>query len=397
MRALVFFTFLLFTSPAYTAEQQQYNPAPTTLEKTPAPVATKENISKDNPSLTNNDLPTEKDALQNKNDDDTKTTSNVWIKKDETAKVKISAPWGWNKFIDKGGYNLNKDYAPRSSAYKDLKSIRKKNSEILSDEKLFDLINKDYDVGTKFRDCPECPEMTIIPAGQFILGGDKFDDSHKVALFKPIAVSTKPITFGEYNLCVQEGDCLKNIYKYSVNDRSFGEIIANPYPPEFPAIYISYTQAKEYAKWLSKKTKTSYRLLSEAEWEYAAKAGQKTTYFWGNDPSRASRFANCANCSDSQMIELLKTGLYEPNQFGLYDMIGNVWEIVEDCWTTKLGRKAYIGTAYTKDRCKTITIKGGSYLDEIKNIYPEARKPLRTYYKNNNTGFRIASDLNYNK
>jgi len=142
---------------------------------------------------------------------------------------------------------------------------------------------------------------------------------HQVTFAKPFAVGKYAITFAEWDACVAAGGC----GGYRLEDRGWGR--ANR-----PVIDVSWEDAKSYAAWLSTKTGKPYRLLSEAEWEYAARAGSTTRYFWGDEIGRNR--ANCNGCGsqwDNQ--QTAPTGSFAPNAFGLYDMHGNVWQWVEDC------------------------------------------------------------------
>ena len=167
---------------------------------------------------------------------------------------------------------------------------------------------RERSVGGKFRDCPQCPEMVVVPGGQF---------------GSPFAVGVYEVTFGEWDACVSGGGC----GGYRPDDGGKGR-------GRRPVINVGGEDAQAYVEWLSRMTGKEYRLLSEAEWEYVAWAGTRTKYWWGNDVGRNR--ANCSwgsdnpGCGDSYS-GTAPVGSFSANPFGLYDVHGNVWEWVEDC------------------------------------------------------------------
>ncbi len=171
--------------------------------------------------------------------------------------------------------------------------------------------------GDSFQDCADCPELVVIPSGSFrmgdLQGGGKADEKpvHDVRIGYSFAVGKFEVTFAEWDACVSAGGC-----GYRPNDRGWGR-------GRHPVMHVSWDDAQTYISWLSAKSGQSYRLLSESEWEYVARAGTGTNYSWGNqfDGAKASM-----NGQSTKPV-----GSYEPNGFGLYDMHGNVWEWVADC------------------------------------------------------------------
>jgi formylglycine-generating enzyme required for sulfatase activity len=180
--------------------------------------------------------------------------------------------------------------------------------------------------GSNFKECAKgCPEMVVIPAGKFVMGSpdneqDRIDSEgpqHEVTIAKPIAVSRFEVTFDEWDACTAARACAQ------VPDH-WGR-------GKMPVINVSWEDAKAYVGWLSEVTGKDYRLLTEAEWEYAARAGTTTRYFWGDDPATGD--ANCDGCGGGWTREqTAPVGSFKPNAFGLHDMNGNVWEWVEDSW-----------------------------------------------------------------
>ncbi|MDE0274019.1 MAG: formylglycine-generating enzyme family protein [Gammaproteobacteria bacterium] len=176
--------------------------------------------------------------------------------------------------------------------------------------------------GSRFRDCNVCPEMVVVPAGEFLMGSSSGEvgrqgnegPQHRVRIPQPFAVGVFEVTFTEWDACQRDAGCVG-----FGGDEGWGR-------GEHPAINVSWNDAQAYARWLSEKTGTVYRLLSESEWEYAARAGTTTPYHFGQ--SMSEQLANC--CQDYGMT--LPGGAFPANGFGLHDIHGNVQEWVQDCW-----------------------------------------------------------------
>ena len=259
--------------------------------------------------------------------------------------------------------------------------------------------------GTEFKDCPKCPAMVVVPAGSFVMGYPPGDSGRlhqegpvrTVNFGKPFAVGKFEVTFDEWEACAAEKQCLK------VDDKGRGK-------GRRPVIHIAWDQAAGYTKWLSKKTGRKYRLLTEAEWEYAARAGEESRYrFWGIAPDRVCAFANVYDKTarkqddtgyenlpcDDRHAEAAPAGSFKPNAFGLYDMLGNVSEWTEDCLPTGLQwRGAPLdGTANLKGDCSQRAYRGGSWFENEKTYM---RSPDRYKYigaRDNDLGFRVARTL----
>ena len=213
--------------------------------------------------------------------------------------------------------------------------------------------------GTSFRECAkDCPEMIVIPAGEFMMGSpptevgrnDDEGPQHKVTITKPFAVSKFDVTFADWDACVSVGGCPQ------VSDSGLGR-------GSMPVINVTWYDAEHYAAWLSRMTGRPYRLLTEAEWEYAARAGTTTTYYWGDDIGTAN--ANCRGCgSQWDDKKTSPVGSFKPNAFGLYDMAGNVWQWVQDCYYDRYNGAPSDGSAWllgpTGENCLRVT-RGGSW------------------------------------
>jgi len=175
-----------------------------------------------------------------------------------------------------------------------------------------------------------------------------------------------------------------------------------------PVICVSWDDAKAYIAWLSKKAARPYRLPTEAEWEYAARAGSAAARFWGDDRSQACRYANVADlaklaphnpqlepfkCS-SGFVATAPVGSFLPNAFGLHDMLGNVWQLVEDCWNNDYQGAPDDGSAWLAGYCKLRVLRGGSYNDDPALVRTGNRNKAQTGLRGHNWGFRVAAPPN---
>ena len=260
------------------------------------------------------------------------------------------------------------------------------------------------EAGAKFSDCKECPEMIVLPAGEFMMGSDKVESGHTdekpqhTVKIKSFAVSRLETSFAQWDACVADGKCPK------ADDAGFGR-------GNLPAVNISWIEAKAYAVWLSSKTGKNYRLLSESEFEYAARGGTKTPWFWGGneDKKKTCEFANLHDeagkeahpnyvwshvlCNDGA-AENIAGGKYKPNPFGLHDMIGNVREWVEDCH-----QAGYVGAPEdgsvraNEGKCEKRVVRGGGWLDGPSTARAAYRYSEVESMKTHQLGFRLARDL----
>jgi formylglycine-generating enzyme required for sulfatase activity len=256
--------------------------------------------------------------------------------------------------------------------------------------------------GTIFRDCVSCPEMVVVPAGSFVMGSSSLETglyenetpAHKVVLAKPFAVGKFEVTFEEWNACVAERACRP------AWDGGWGE-------GRRPVIHINYEQAVGYAEWLSEKSGKAYRLLTEAEWEYAARAGTDKLRYWGNSTERACQFANVADQSarqkhpdwadtfdcDDASVQTAPVGSYRPNAFGLYDMLGNVWEWVDDCYHANYQGAPTDGSTRLALDCTLRVYRGGSWYGFPKEVRTALRIKSVPTFSNDDLGFRVARSL----
>ena len=239
--------------------------------------------------------------------------------------------------------------------------------------------------GERFRDCPDCAELVAVPSGEFDMGSTAKPSEqpvHRVSVRKPFAIGRREVTFDEWDKCVAADVC-----KYSPPDQGWGR-------GDRPVMNVSWDDAKAFIAWLSKTTGKSYRLPTEAEWEYAARAGSTTSYWWGNDVGSGN--AQCADCGGKDSGKTAPAGAFPANAFGLYDMGGNVAEWVEDCWNPSYRGAPADGTAWTSGDCSLRVLRGGSFADRATALRTSSRfrydEDVR-YYAN---GFRVARDVPVN-
>jgi formylglycine-generating enzyme required for sulfatase activity len=238
------------------------------------------------------------------------------------------------------------------------------------------------DPGEVLRDCPDCGELVVVPIGEFEMGGNDAPYEkpvHKVTIAKPFAIGRREVTFDEWDACVSAGGC-----KYNPDDRGWGR-------SKRPVIDVSWDDAQAFVSWLSQKTAKRYRLPTEAEWEYAARAGTPTNFSWGRDVGANN--ANCEDCTAPPARRTVPTGSFRPNGFGLYDTSGNVAEWVQDCWNDTYRNAPKDGSAWTTGQCGQRVLRGGSFSSRSNLIRSSSRfrydRDVR-YYAN---GFRVLREL----
>lgn len=229
---------------------------------------------------------------------------------------------------------------------------------------------------TVFRDAPFAPEMVVLPAGEFLMGSEvgRYDNEgpqHRVQIGYRLAIGRYPVTFEEWDAYVADGGT-----DYRPNDQGWGR-------GRRPVINVSWNDAKQYVAWLSRKTGQAYRLLSEAEWEYAARAGTTTMRWWGNDITPQN-----ANYNNSK-IGTTEVASYPENPFKLYDMLGNTWEWVEDCWNEDYSAAPNNGAAWTTGDCRFRVVRGGSWKNRPEIVRSAFRGRNLAVEQYNDAGFRV--------
>jgi formylglycine-generating enzyme required for sulfatase activity len=178
---------------------------------------------------------------------------------------------------------------------------------------------------------------------------------------------------------VSDGGC-----KYKPADRGWGR-------GNRPVINVSWLDAKEYVTWLSQKTGQAYRLPTEAEWEYAARGGSSTPFWWGR--TAGSRQANCRECSTGQSEQTMPVGSYKPNPFGVFDTAGNAAEWVEDCWNDGYRGAPTDGSAWLKGECRLRVLRGGSFDSQSDYVRSNSRFRYDVDVRYSANGFRVVREL----
>jgi formylglycine-generating enzyme required for sulfatase activity len=239
----------------------------------------------------------------------------------------------------------------------------------------------DLKPGDTFRDCADCPELVVVPAGSFDMGSaSEYENPvHRVTIAKPFAIGRHEVTFMEWDKCVEDGGC-----KFRPDDRDWGR-------GDRPVINVSWLDAKAFVTWLSQKTAKSYRLPSEAEWEYAARAGTNTAYWWGRDVG--SRQANCRECNTGEPQKTTPVGSYKPNGFGLHDTAGNAAEWMEDCWNDNYRGAPSNGAAWLNGQCRLRVLRGGAFDSQAKYLRSMSRFRYDVDVRFIANGFRVVREL----
>ena len=289
-----------------------------------------------------------------------------------------------------------------------------------------------YPAGRRFRDCPACPEMVVVPTGRYEMGSGRKgkrswiqepgrkqneDPLHQVTLEHPFAVGVYEVTRTEFGRFVEAtrystgSGCVT--YEEGKIERRSGRYWGNPgfrQSERGPVVCVSWEDAQAYVQWLSKETGRAYRLLSEAEWEYMARAGTRTARFWGEgywgegfkawghcmyangaDESSDLPQHGTVDCDDGY-TRTSPVGVYGANAFGLHDVLGNAGELVQDCWHASYHGAPDDGRAWESGDCSRHVVRGGSWLSPPHEIRSAARSGIYNI-RANMVGFRLARTL----
>jgi sulfatase modifying factor 1 len=272
-----------------------------------------------------------------------------------------------------------------------------------------------------FKDCEDCPEMVALPAGAFMMGAPE-DERYRqeveglprrVTIGKPVAISKFEVTNDQFSAFATEtgmavGNSCKIIVGFDGDYAVFGQPEASFREPGFeatgvhPVVCVSWHEAQAYVAWLRRRTGKPYRLPTEAEWEYAARADTTTMYSFGSDETQLCAYARFADLdsqfgyrtscrSNNAAYGPRPVGQFKPNAWGLFDMHGNVWEWVEDCWTPIASEIPTDGSAFTRaGKCETGVLRGGSYASGARRLRSAMRlsAPVTVHYQT--YGFRVA-------
>jgi len=244
-----------------------------------------------------------------------------------------------------------------------------------------------------WRDCEECPWIISLPGGTFMMGApdaeEGRDDSegpqHEVAV-QTFAIGQHEVTFDEWDVCVTDGGC-----SYNPKDRGWDR-------SSRPVIDVSWQDAQQYVDWLKDRTGEHYRLPTEAEWEYAARAGTRTPFSTGatisTDQANYDGDHTYGSGSKGEFRgQTTPVGTFDANPWGLYDMHGNVWEWVEDCWSDSYEAAPKDGSAWTRGDCRLRVLRGGSWGIDPQDLRSAGRSRLIASSRNDFSGFRVARML----
>ncbi len=276
-----------------------------------------------------------------------------------------------------------------SSLLDRLSEARKADKTRLAAEEAERLRKERRRVGRKFRDCAECPEMVVVPSGSFLMGspdgesGRDDDESprHRVVFGYRFAVGVNEVTFAEWDACANAGGCAE----YRPDDEGWGR-------GNRPVMHVNWGHVQSYVRWLSQRTGERYRLLSESEWEYVARAGTTTRYNWGNEIGHNR--ANCDGCGSRWDDEkTAPAGSFSANAWGLYDVYGNVWEWVQDCWNDSYTGAPADGSAWESGNCEMRVFRGGSCHVEPGSLRSAERLRLGSNSRYKDLGFRVARTI----
>ncbi len=286
--------------------------------------------------------------------------------------------------------------------------------------------------GSTFRDCPNCPEMVVVPAGRFLMGANAAEvarfpamppqvaghqqPQHEVTIAEPFALAKFDVTRGEFASFVKAA----NFHPPRgcgtfVNTRWIPRPDLNWDAPGFsqtdrdPVVCVSGVEIEAYLEWLRHETGKPYRLASDAEWEYAARGGTATAYYWGDNPSEVCAYENVADrtakersgnpgmfamgCSDG-FAETAPVGSFKPNPFGLYDMLGNVSVFMADCWNDSYVGAPSDGSVWNSGDCGRRVMRKASFANGLPFTFSAAmRTPEPFRERSDRVGFRVALTL----
>ena len=252
-----------------------------------------------------------------------------------------------------------------------------------------------------FRDCTDAPEMIALSGGRFQMGdlvgdGQPYERPPHEVKIAPLAVGRYEITNAQWQACVKGGACLPS--KYPSDDQH----------GRYPVAGITWTQAKAYTDWLAARTGKPYRLLSEAEWEYAARGGNQGRYPWGSFDPNTCNYTNLMDASgkrehpefywaekcDDHFAATAPVGSFPPNAWGFSDMLGNVWEWVADCWHADYNNAPSDGSAWPAESCRKHVNRGGGWGNNANALRLSSRDADPSDTTSSGLGFRVARAMN---
>jgi formylglycine-generating enzyme required for sulfatase activity/DNA-binding winged helix-turn-helix (wHTH) protein len=275
-----------------------------------------------------------------------------------------------------------------------------------------------------FRDCQDCPEMVALPAGEFLMGSPESEDGHqqvegsprRVVISKRFAIGKFEVTVDQFSAFVAEtgmsaGSHCRAIVTFDRTSMIWGPPEESFRQPGFdvvgsqPVVCVSWHEAQAYVAWLRRRTGKPYRLPTEAEWEYAARAGTTTRFSFGSDETALCGYARFADLSsrfgwhdacrsDITTYGPVPVGSLKANPWGIFDMHGNAWEWVEDCWTPNALEIPIDGSAFARPgNCEVGVVRGGSFAGGSRRARSATRAPVQTAKHSYNNGFRVVLSL----
>lgn len=284
-----------------------------------------------------------------------------------------------------------------------------------------------------FRDCDDCPEMVVVPAGSVMLGSYKNEayrrkgerGKQKAEIKKPFAMAKTEVTLRQYSqfmeqaghqskIPIRDGQPLRGCNYF--DGKTYGYVSQHswqnpgfPQREDSPVLCVSWSDADAFSKWLSEKTGRTYRVPSTVEFEYALRAGSETPWSWGTNTDSACEYANIADqtfssvypkrdsfpCDDGY-LNVASVAKFKPNQFGLYDMLGNAWEWTNDCWHDDLDKAPLDGSSWQQEDsgdCTARTPKGGGWISGPAWSRAAVRSKDGQHYRSFMLGFRVAAEI----
>ena len=268
--------------------------------------------------------------------------------------------------------------------------------------------------GDTFKECANCPEMVVIPPGNFTIGSSERDEEKPprlVTIGWSFVVGKLEVTVAQYAACVAAAKCApsktENPYRNLSSNSTTSEalkkalqamgMLEHGVPPTHPVVNVSWNDAKAFAAWLSATTKVPYRLLTEAEWEYAARANTVTRYAFGDMiTKKQAKFSETGRGVDEQSVANFVgfTGLFPANDFGLHDMHGSVWEWCEDRFHRDYKSAPQDGSAWLAQGTTGRILRGGSWWDTADKVRSASRTWKVPDEFSGIVGFRVARTLN---
>ena len=262
------------------------------------------------------------------------------------------------------------------------------------------------DASHVFRDCPECPSMIAIPPGRFLMGSPPQEAGrnevegpvHEVVIEHGFAIGRFDVTLAEFRVFARATTYQPDDQKCDWRSPKSKGVLLRQAENE-PVVCVNWNDAQAYASWLGIRTGKSYRLPSEAEWEYAARAGSTASRPWGETLSRDdANFGTDACCGafasgKDRWLYTSPVGAFRPNRFGLYDVLGNVWQWTQDCGSESYAGAPVDGSAWLSGDCGYRMVRGGAWFQAPESLRSASRAADKADRRTSDIGFRVARSL----